>query len=83
MEDMLKFLTARIEEDRRHTIGVHDGSAVLDSHLRMLDAIERLAGDLRGPDPWDSLVHGLLHALRVLAQTYSVHPDYREEEWHP
>ncbi|MFE7387976.1 DUF6221 family protein [Streptomyces sp. NPDC057582] len=84
MDDMLKFLAARIEEDRRHAASAHGCAAFLDSHLRVLDSIERLADDFRGfPDPWDGRTDGLMYALRVLARTYAAHPDYRAEEWHP
>ena len=80
MDDMLKFLAVRIEEDRR---AAADTGAV-GSHLRLLGSVERLADDFgRFPDPWDGRTHGMLYALRVLAQTYAAHPDYQAEEWHP
>ncbi|MFF3937865.1 DUF6221 family protein [Streptomyces phaeofaciens] len=83
MDDLLKFLAARISEDGHHVADTRGGDALLDSHLRILDAMEVPANDCSGmPDPWDGRTHGLTHALRVLAQAYAAHPAYREE-WRP
>ncbi|MFE6228732.1 hypothetical protein [Streptomyces sp. NPDC057854] len=79
-EEMLKFLAARIEEDRRHMVGAGVGG----SHLELLDSITKLTDEYRRfPDPWDERAYGLLYALRILARTYATHPDYQEEQWHP
>ncbi|WP_437064346.1 DUF6221 family protein [Streptomyces sp. enrichment culture] len=84
MDDLLKFLAARIDEDRHHVASSHGSAALLGVHLRMLDSIERLAEEYRGlADPWDGRTHGLTYALRVLALVYAEHPAYREQEWHP
>lgn len=85
MDDLLKFLRARNEEDNHahayvaHTFG---GEALLDSHLPMLDLIDMLARDFKVMDSTDSRIAGLGYALRVLAQSYAEHSDYREE-WRP
>ncbi|MEV7977043.1 DUF6221 family protein [Streptomyces sp. NPDC086519] len=85
MDDLLRFLRARNEEDNHayayvaHTFG---GEALLDSHLPMLDLIDMLARDFKTMDPTDSRIPGLAYALRVLAQSYAERPGYREE-WRP
>ncbi|WP_460067937.1 DUF6221 family protein [Streptomyces sp. YKOK-I1] len=85
MDDLLKFLRARNEEDNHayayaaHTFG---GEALLDSHLPMLDLVDMLARNFKVMDPTDSRIAGLGYALRVLAQSYAEHPEYREA-WRP
>lgn len=85
MDDLVKFLVARIADDHHayayvaHTLG---GEALLDSHLPLLDLTEQLANDHRAMAPSDPRSAGLAYALRVLAQSYAEHPAYREE-WHP
>jgi hypothetical protein len=77
MDDLLKFLVARIMDDNHAYAYVADtmgGEALLDSHLPMLDLTEELAHDYKAMDPAD--------ALRVLAQSYAEHPAYRQE-WRP
>ncbi|MFE7383516.1 hypothetical protein ACFU9F_24520 [Streptomyces zhihengii] len=84
MDDMLKFLSARIAEDRSNVADAHASPPVSGSHLRVLDSIEELVDEFRGlPDPWDDRLPGLLYVLRVFARMYATHPDYRAEEWHP
>lgn len=61
---------------------VFGGEALLDSHLPMLDLIDMLTRDHTAMDPSDPRSAGLTYALRVLAQSYAEHPDYREE-WRP
>ncbi|WP_419664812.1 DUF6221 family protein [Streptomyces sp. 2-1] len=84
MDDLLKFLRARIEEDNHayayvaQTLG---GEALLDSHLPMLDLIDMLARDYNAMDPTDARHAGLTYAIRVLAQSYAEHPAY-QQEWH-
>ncbi|MFD3666264.1 DUF6221 family protein [Streptomyces sp. NPDC058659] len=48
----------------------------------MLDLIDMLARDREAMDPTDPRFAGLTYALRVLAQSYAEHPDYRRE-WRP
>ncbi|MGW7029173.1 DUF6221 family protein [Streptomyces xanthophaeus] len=85
MDDLLKFLRERNAQDNHayayvaHTFG---GEALLESHLPMLDLVDLLARDCQGMDPSDPRSPGLAHALRVLAQSYDEHPDYRQE-WRP
>lgn len=85
MDDLLEFLRARNEEDNHvyaHVAHTFGGEALLDSHLPMLDLVDKLTQDLKVMDPADSRLAGLAYALRVLAQSYAEHPDYREE-WRP
>ncbi|MFE5616275.1 DUF6221 family protein [Streptomyces sp. NPDC056524] len=83
MDDLLKFLAARISDDRQVVADTIGSEALLASHLSLLDSVEVLANDYtRMPDPWDGRTHGLTHALRVLAQAYEAHPAY-EQEWRP
>ncbi|MGW2934133.1 DUF6221 family protein [Streptomyces sp. NPDC001156] len=85
MDDLSQFLRARNEDDDpayayvAHTFG---GEALLDSHLPMLDLIGMLARDHEAMDPSDPRWVGLAYALRVLSQSYTDHPDYREA-WRP
>ncbi|MFF8268691.1 DUF6221 family protein [Streptomyces sp. NPDC016562] len=48
----------------------------------MLDLIDMLARDCEAMDPTDPRFAGLTYTLRVLAQSYVEHPDYRED-WRP
>jgi hypothetical protein len=85
MDDLLKFLRARNEEDNHayaYVVGTFGTEALLDSHLPMLDLIDMLARDFKVMDPMDPRAAGLAYALRVLAQSYAEHPQYREE-WRP
>ncbi|WP_392872386.1 DUF6221 family protein [Streptomyces sp. LN499] len=83
MDELLKFLAARIGDDRQVVADIIGREALLASHLALLNSVEVLANDYRRmPDPWDGRTHGLTHALRVLAQAYEAHPAY-EEEWRP
>ncbi|MFI0961231.1 DUF6221 family protein [Streptomyces sp. NPDC021080] len=83
MEEMLQFLASRIDEDRRHAAGTVGSEALLDSHLPLLDAVERLANEYSSmPDPWDGRTHGFTDALRIIAQAYATHPAYHDE-WRP
>ncbi|WP_380285800.1 DUF6221 family protein [Kitasatospora purpeofusca] len=85
MDDLLRFLRTRNAEDDHayaYVAHVFGGEALLDSHLPMLDLIDTLARDHAAMDPSDPRSTGLAHALRVLAQSYAEHPDYREE-WRP
>ncbi|AKJ15910.1 hypothetical protein ABB07_39585 (plasmid) [Streptomyces incarnatus] len=58
------------------------GDAVLDRHPPMLDLVDMLARKNETMDPSDTRSAGLRYALRVLAQSYAEHPDYRAE-WRP
>ncbi|MEU8527737.1 MULTISPECIES: DUF6221 family protein [Streptomyces] len=85
MDDLSRFLVARIHEDNHAYAYVSDtigSEALLDSHLPMLDLIEMLANDYASMDTSDARSSGLAHALRVLAQSYATHPAYRQE-WRP
>ncbi|KAF3463139.1 DUF6221 family protein [Streptomyces sp. Tu 3180] len=83
MDDLLKFLAARIDEDRHHAADTTGSEALPGSHLPLLDSIETLVNEYRSmADPWDGRTHGLTYALRALAQAYAAHPAYRQE-WHP
>ncbi|WP_329375776.1 DUF6221 family protein [Streptomyces sp. NBC_01483] len=85
MDDLLKFLVARIMDDNHAYAYVAEtmgGEALLDSHLPMLDLTEQLAHDYEAMDPADSRAAGLAYALRVLAQSYAEHFAYRQE-WRP
>ncbi|MFF8478632.1 DUF6221 family protein [Streptomyces sp. NPDC015414] len=85
MDDLVKFLFARIMDDHHAYAYVADtlgGEAVLDSHLPMLDLTEQLAHDYKAMDPSDARSAGLAYALRVLAQSYTEHPAY-PHEWRP
>ncbi|MFJ7280937.1 DUF6221 family protein [Kitasatospora sp. NPDC098663] len=85
MDHLLRFLHARNEADNHayaevaHRFG---GDALLDSHLPMLDLVEMLARDYEAMDSSDPRFTGLAYALRVLAQSYAEHTDYRPE-WRP
>ncbi|MFD0273464.1 DUF6221 family protein [Kitasatospora sp. NPDC127111] len=82
MDDLLKFLHARYEADNHAYAYVADcfgGDALLDSHLPMLDLVDMLARNYEAMDPSDARFPGLGYALRVLAQSYAEHPDYRAE----
>lgn len=85
MDDLLKFLVARINDDNHAYAYVADtlgSEALLDSHLPMLDLTEQLVNEYRAMDPWDSRSAGLAYALRILAQSYAEHPAYRRQ-WRP
>ncbi|MFF8481174.1 DUF6221 family protein [Streptomyces antibioticus] len=85
MDDLLKFLVARLNDDNHayaYVAQTMGGEAILDSHLPMLDLIEQLARDYRAMDLADSRSAGLAYTLRVLAQSYAEHPAYRQE-WRP
>ncbi|MFI6017390.1 DUF6221 family protein [Streptomyces sp. NPDC051287] len=85
MDDLLKFLIARINDDNHAYAYVAEtmgGEALLDSHLPMLDLIEQLANDYKAMAPSDSRSGGLAYALRVLGQSYAEHPSY-QREWRP
>ncbi|MEU4354463.1 DUF6221 family protein [Streptomyces virginiae] len=85
MDDLLKFLVARINDDNHAYAYVAEtmgGEALLDSHLPMLDLIEQLANDYNAMAPSDSRSAGLAYALRVLGQSYAGHPAY-QQEWRP
>lgn len=56
MDDLLKFLVARIADDNHAYAYVSEtmgGEALLDSHLPMLDLTEQLAHEYRATDPAD------------------------------
>ncbi|MGM9380693.1 DUF6221 family protein [Streptomyces antibioticus] len=85
MDDLLKFLVARLNDDNHayaYVARTMGGEAILDSHLPMLDLIEQLVRDYGAMDLADSRSAGLAYALRVLAQSYAEHPAYRQE-WRP
>ena len=85
MDDLLKFLHARNEADNHAYAEVayrFGGDALLDSHLPMLDLVDMLARDYKAMDSSDPRFTGLEYALRILAQSYAEHPDYRAE-WRP
>ncbi|MEV8457561.1 DUF6221 family protein [Streptomyces sp. NPDC052097] len=48
----------------------------------MLDLVDMLARDYKAMDSSDPRFTGLEYTLRVLAQSYAEHPDYRAE-WRP
>ncbi|MER6141663.1 DUF6221 family protein [Streptomyces sparsogenes] len=85
MDALVKFVRDRNMADNHayaevaHRFG---GDALLDSHLPMLDLVDALAGEYQAMDPADARHAGLAYALRVLAQAYAEHPDYRQE-WRP
>jgi hypothetical protein len=85
MDDLLGFLHARYEADCHayaevaHRFG---GAALLDSQLPMLDLVDMLAQEYEAMDPADERFAGPAYVLRVLAQSYDEHPDYRKE-WRP
>ncbi|MEV7004005.1 DUF6221 family protein [Streptomyces sp. NPDC093982] len=85
MNDHVKFLRDRNMSDNHayaevaHRFG---GDALLDSHLPMLDLVDMLARDYEAMDLADTRHEDLAYALKVLAQSYAEHPDYRQE-WHP
>lgn len=81
----MKFLHARYEADNHAYAEVayrFGGAALLDSHLPMLDLVDMLVRDYEAMDPTDARFAGLAYTLRVLAQSYDEHPDYRKE-WRP
>jgi hypothetical protein len=83
--DLLLFLQARNEADNHAYAEVayrFGGDALLDSHLPMLDLIDMLTREYEAMDPADPRFAGLTYTLRVLAQSYAGHPEYREE-WRP
>ncbi|WP_329468572.1 DUF6221 family protein [Streptomyces sp. NBC_01431] len=85
MDDLLKFLRARIEEDNHayaYVAQTYGGEALLDSHLSLLDLIDMLARQCKDMDPSDAHGAGLTYAIRVLAQSYAKHPAY-QQEWRP
>ncbi|MFD5750672.1 DUF6221 family protein [Streptomyces sp. NPDC127033] len=85
MDDLLKFLVARIMDDNHAYAYAADtlgGEALLDSQLPMLDLTEQLAHDYKAMDSSDPRSAGLAYALRVLAQSYAEHPAYHQE-WRP
>ncbi|MFI1100798.1 DUF6221 family protein [Streptomyces melanogenes] len=85
MDDLLKFLRARIEEDNHayaYVAQTFGGEALLDSHLPMLDLIEMLAQDYKVMEPTDARHAGLTYAIHALAQSYAEHPAY-QQEWRP
>ncbi|MFJ6011688.1 DUF6221 family protein [Streptomyces sp. NPDC092952] len=85
MNDLLTFIHARYEADNHayaEVVGRFGGEALLDSHLPMLDLLDLLVRERAAMDPTDPRRTGLDHALRVLAQSYAEHPDYREA-WRP
>ncbi|MFF3727723.1 DUF6221 family protein [Streptomyces erythrochromogenes] len=85
MDDLLKFLVTRINDDNHAYAYVAEtmgGEALLDSHLPMLDLIEQLANDYNAMASSDSRSAGLAYALRVLGQSYAEHPAY-QQEWRP
>ncbi|MFE4357794.1 MULTISPECIES: DUF6221 family protein [Streptomycetaceae] len=85
MDDLLRFLRARNEEDNHayaYVAHVFGPEALLDSHLPMLDLVDQLAQEGIAMDPSDPRAAGLAYALRVLAQSYHDHPGYREQ-WRP
>ncbi|NEB02562.1 hypothetical protein [Streptomyces sp. SID13726] len=82
MDDLLKFLRARIEEDNHayaYVAQTFGGEALLDSHLPMLDLIDMLVRDYTAMDPEDPRHEGLTYAIRLLAQSYAEHPAYQPE----
>ena len=85
VDDLVKFLHARIEADNHAYAEVayrFGADALLDSHLPMLDLVDMLVGDHAAMDPSEGRFAGLGYALRVLAESYAEHPGYREE-WRP
>ncbi|MEU9073967.1 DUF6221 family protein [Kitasatospora sp. NPDC048538] len=85
MDDLLRFLRARTTEDNHayaYIAQVFGSEALLDSHLPLLDLIDVLAREHTAMDRSDPRSVGLAHALRVLAQAYAEHPDFREQ-WRP
>ncbi|MET9694687.1 hypothetical protein ABZY81_40890 [Streptomyces sp. NPDC006514] len=80
MEDLLKFLAARIGEDKAHAVDAIDNGGTPGSFLPLLEAVEALMDEYRGlSDPWDGRTHGFTTALRVLSEAYATHSAYREE----
>lgn len=85
MDDLLKFIHARNEADNHAYAEVayrFGGEAILGSHLPMLDLISMLAQAYEAMEPADPRFDGTTYTLRVLAQSYDEHADYREE-WRP
>ncbi|QQM38525.1 DUF6221 family protein [Streptomyces liliifuscus] len=85
MDDLVRFLRDRNMADNHayaevaHRFG---GDALLDSHLPMLDLVDMLAREYEAMAPTDTRHAGLAYALKVLAQSYTEHPGYRQE-WRP
>jgi hypothetical protein len=85
MDDLVRFLRRRNEADNHAYAEVSyrfGGEALLDSHLPMLDMIDKLAQDWQAMDPADDRYAGLTYALRVVAQAYHDHPAY-QQQWMP
>lgn len=85
MDNLVKFLRDRnMEDNHAYAEVAHRFGAdfLLDSHLPMLDLVDMLARDYQGMVPEDSRHAGLAYALKVLAQSYADHPQYRQE-WRP
>lgn len=95
VSDLVEFLRARIDEDEQNardygddgTPGTwsHWALAVCESHRRIIDRIEQLAGhlDSAGLMLPDQISADLLDGLVAeLALPYAEHPDWREE-WRP
>ncbi|CAL9676475.1 hypothetical protein SUDANB15_07803 (plasmid) [Streptomyces sp. enrichment culture] len=60
MDDLLKFLATRIDEDGHYAADTTGSEALPDSHLPMPDSIEKPADGYRSMvDPWDGRTHGL------------------------
>lgn len=85
VSDFVRFLRERNMADNHayadvaHRFG---GDALLDSHLPMLDLVDMLVREYEAMEPADARREGLAYALKVLAQSYAEHPDYRRE-WRP
>jgi len=85
VDDLVKFLQARVNEDEHryayvaHTFG---GDVLLDSHLPMLDQVSMLVRTFEAMGPTDERYAGLEFALKVMAQSYFDHAGYRQE-WQP
>jgi hypothetical protein len=74
--DLVSRLIRCIDEDNHAYAYVSDqfgGEALLDSHLPMLDLIQSLAREWQAMKPSDDRYAGLIHALRVIAQSYQDH----------
>jgi hypothetical protein len=48
--------------------------ALMDSHLPLLDLVDRLARDWQAMDPADDRYAGLTYALRTMVEAYLHHP---------
>ncbi|MFM9608067.1 DUF6221 family protein [Streptomyces niveiscabiei] len=85
MNALLRFLHARCEEDNHayaYVAQCFGGDALLDSQLPMLDMVDALAREYEGMSTGDVRRPGVEFALRMLAQAYHEHPEYREA-WRP